>query len=174
MHCLGLKDDDFNQSLDEFCNNNMQTLAKTKGWPMFFVMRGLSQDQENDHCGELFKHYQQLWDCGQLGNVEDKSYLCLALAQIAQQSGRNNRRLTILRQMTTYLAKGIIHDAEYTVSDELHTQPKYDKAFSFLRLALNALHLMKHADQAHADVYEKLQEEATDIIVNKCLKAQLE
>ena len=42
MHCLGIKDKEFNKRLRNFCNQNIQTLVKIKDWPIFFAMKGLS------------------------------------------------------------------------------------------------------------------------------------
>ena len=56
--------------------------------------------------------------------------------------------------MTTILAKENLSIAEKIIQDNTSSYPKYEKAFSKLRLTLNALHLMKHTDKDNSEMYE--------------------
>ena len=59
-----------------------------------------------------------------------------------------------MRKMTTILAKENLSIAEKIIQDNTSSYPKYEKAFSKLRLTLNALHLMKHTDKDNSEMYE--------------------
>ena len=61
MHCLGVRDKDYNRRLKNFCNNHMSSLVKTREWPVFFAMRGLAKDQNNEYRDAFFKHYERMY-----------------------------------------------------------------------------------------------------------------
>ena len=42
MHCLGVKDPEFNRLCDELINKNGATLIKAGNWPFLFTIKGLA------------------------------------------------------------------------------------------------------------------------------------
>ena len=72
--------------------------------------------------------------------------------------------------MIQALSEQILSEAQAQPDISQDTSQAHHKAFAKLRLTMNALHLIKHSDRENRDLFERLQEQAIDITIQKSLR----
>ena len=72
--------------------------------------------------------------------------------------------------MIQALSEQILSEAQAHPDTSQDTSQAHLKTFAKLRFTMNSLHLIKHSDRENRDLFERLQEQAIDIIIQKSLR----